>query len=87
MRSLRILQHERNTDEIRIGRAFCQNNRSFDDIAEEVKVGYAKRGADEIGKYLSMVSIVDAFSLKTIYVIHSDSTHALPKESRHGQIS
>lgn len=87
MRSLRILQHERRTDEIRIGRAFCQNHRSFDDVAEEVKAGYTKRGAADLNEYYSLITIVDAFTLKTIYVIHSDSTHSFPKESRHGSIS
>jgi hypothetical protein len=77
MRSLRILQHERRTDEIRIGRAFNQNNRSFDDIAEEVIEGYAKCGATDLDEYYSRIAIVDEISLKTIYVIHPAGTQTL----------
>lgn len=66
------MQHERNTDNIRIVEAFRQNNRSFDDIADEVRNGYSKRGTDEIGKYLCKVAIVEAYSLQVLYIIHED---------------
>jgi hypothetical protein len=65
MRTLRILQHELRTDEIRIGRSFCQNTRSLEDIAEEVRNGYVKRGADDLSKYYSLIAIVDALSMQT----------------------
>ncbi len=72
MKRLRILQHERNTDNIRIGGAFRQNTRNFDDIAQEVIQGYAKRGADDVSKYNCEVSIVDADTLERLHTIYSD---------------
>lgn len=65
------MQHERNSDNIRIGAAFRQNNRSFDDIAEEIRGKYDKMDAD-LGRYFTKVAIVDACNLQTLYIIHQD---------------
>ncbi|MDR0510896.1 MAG: hypothetical protein LBH06_07380 [Rikenellaceae bacterium] len=69
---LRILQHERNTDNIRIGAAFYMNSRSMADIADEVKHSYGKRGADKLDEFLCKVAVVDANTLETLYIIYED---------------
>jgi hypothetical protein len=74
---LRILQHERNTDEIRIGAAFYQNSRSMDDIAKEVKHSYEKRGAVKLAEFFCKVAVVDAETLETHYIIYEDSYGSL----------
>lgn len=68
----RILQHETGSDNIRIGAAFHQNTRSLEDISEEVKAGFAKRGADDLSKYFCRVAIVDADTLSTIANIYNE---------------
>ena len=69
---LRILQHEKYTDNIRIGATFDQNTRTFENIAEEVRSQYTKLGGKSAAKYLSTVAIVDAKTLKKLHIIYSD---------------
>ncbi len=69
---VRILAHERNTDNIRIGAAFYQHPRSLVEIAEDVRHQYNKRGADDLTKYHKKVAIVDADTLIVRHIIYSD---------------
>lgn len=73
MRTLRILQRERNTDNIRIGAAFHQGGHSLEEVADD-----ARRQQDKLyhgtpfEDYHHKVTIVDAETLEELHVIYQD---------------
>ncbi len=71
----RILLHEKNTDNIRIGRAYEAAGASVESSVNAVThalTTYHEIALEEFGKYWSRVAIIDADTLAIIATIYSE---------------